>query len=218
MSRPHPTRAVIFDLDGTLLNSLPLVLRAFAHALEPFGYRPTMEMFARFGGPPEKIFPTLLADAGHVPAAMDRLHDFNRDHLQLVVPFPGVPALLTELRARGVRLAVWTGRDRVTTDDLLAKNRLAEFFDAVVCGDDLDSHKPDSAGLREILRRLGLSPAEAIYIGDADVDVEGGAGAEVDTVLIRHGRQPDAVVEAKAWRSVGSPTEAYEWALSCTSG
>ena len=61
MRRARPIRAVIFDLDGTLFDSLPLVLRAFQHALEPFGGRPTMATFAALGGPPEKIFPLLIS-------------------------------------------------------------------------------------------------------------------------------------------------------------
>lgn len=216
MSRAHPTRAVIFDLDGTLLDSLPLVLRAFSHALNPFGGRPTMETFAHLGGPPEKIFPSLIPDARHVPAAMLRLNEFTRENHHLIAPFAGALALLGELRARGVRLAVWTGRDRESTDSLLLSNVMTPFFDVVVCGDDLPTHKPDAEGMREILRQLALAPNEALYMGDADVDVLGGVGAGVDTILINHARTPEAAVAARAWRSVRSPFEAYEWALSCT--
>ena len=172
MSRSHPTRAVVFDLDGTLLNSLPLVLRAFSHALEPFGGKPTMEMFAHFGGPPEQIFQGLVADARDVPAALTRLHEFHRDHHHLIEPFPGAKAMLRELRSRGVTLAVWTGRDRASAEHLFRLHDLGVFFAEVVCGDDLPSHKPDPAGLREILRRLGLKSHEALYLGDADVDAQ----------------------------------------------
>ena len=80
MSRGHPTRAVVFDLDGTLLDSLPLVLRAFTHAVAPFGGRPTMAMFATLGGPPERIFGDMVADPNQVPAALRRLHDYNLEN------------------------------------------------------------------------------------------------------------------------------------------
>ena len=217
MSRSHPTRVVVFDLDGTLLNSLPLVLRAFSHALGPFGGKPTMEMFAHFGGPPEKIFQGLLADARDVPAALTRLHEFHRDNHHLIELFPGAKEMLGELRSRGVALAVWTGRDRASAEHLFTLHGLEEFFTEVVCGDDLPSHKPDPAGLREILRRLGLKAHEALYLGDADVDVTGGAGAGVDTILIQHMRTAVPKISAQAWRLVGSPFEAYEWALRCSS-
>lgn len=216
MSRSHPTRAVVFDLDGTLLDSLPLVLRAFSHALSPFGGRPTMDMFANLGGPPEKIFPSLIADASHVPAAMRRLHEFNRENHHLIVPFTGATALLGELRSRGVQLAVWTGRDRLSTEHLFELHGLEEYFATVVCGDDLPTHKPDSAGLTEILGRLKREPRDVLYVGDADVDVLGGTGAGVDTILIGHARLPDEAISRRAWRSVASPFEAYEWILRCT--
>lgn len=208
------TSAVVFDLDGTLIDSLPLVLRAFAHALEPFGPRPTMEIFARLGGPPQRVFHTLLDSARHVPAAIKRLEAFNRDNDHLIKPFAGAGVVLAELQARGARLAVWTGRDRGTTDTLLRAHGLTEFFHTVVCGDDLPTHKPDPQGLREILGRLGVAAHEALLLGDADVDVLGGAACRVDTVLIRHAREVGAEVSAKAWRTVVSPFEAYELALA----
>lgn len=208
------TRAVVFDLDGTLLDSLPLVLRAFAHALEPFGPRPTMEIFARLGGPPSRVFHTLLEKVEHVPAALERLEAFNRDNDHRIEPFTGMVAMLAQLQARGVRLAVWTGRDRETTQALLRLHRLEDYFHTVLCGDDLPTHKPDPQGLRHILQRLGVAAEETVMVGDADVDVLGGVACAIDTVLIRHAREVDAVVSAKAWRTVSTPAEAYELVLA----
>lgn len=214
---PAPGRAaVVFDLDGTLVDSLPLVLRAFSHALEPFGPRPTMDLFAHLGGPPGRIFANLLGGERHVPAALARLDDFNRDHHHLIRPFEGVHPFLHELRGRGRTLAIWTGRDRETTLHLLEVHRLREFFPVVVCGDDFASHKPNPEGLRDILRQVARPAAETLFVGDADVDVLGGTACGVDTVLIRHARQVAPEVMAKAWRTVGSPYEAYELLLGQT--
>jgi HAD superfamily hydrolase (TIGR01549 family) len=207
------TRAVVFDLDGTLLDSLPQVLRAFAHALEPFGPRPTMEIFARLGGPPSRVFHTLLDKIEHVPSAIERLEAFNRDNDHLIEPFSGMAATLAQLQAHGVRLAVWTGRDRETTRALMRLHRMEDYFHTVLCGDDLATHKPDPQGLREIIRRLGVDADEVIMVGDADVDVLGGVACAVDTVLIRHAREVDVAVSTKAWRTVGSPGEAYALVL-----
>jgi phosphoglycolate phosphatase-like HAD superfamily hydrolase len=214
MSRRPRTSTVVFDLDGTLVDSLPLVLRAFAHAIEPFAPRPTMEIFARLGGPPERIFPSLLGGDRNLREAMGRLADFNRDNHHLIQPFTGVAVVLEKLRLRDVALAIWTGRDRDSTDRLLREHRLADFFQTVMCGDDLPSHKPDPAGLREILVRLGSSAENSLLIGDADVDVLGGAACGVDTLLINHAREVDEAVWAKTWRMVSSPFEAYELVLN----
>lgn len=213
MNRP---RAVVFDLDGTLVDSLPLVLQSIAHAIEPFGPpRPTMEIFSRLGGPPERFLPTLLDDHRHVPVALQRMEAFHHDNAHLITPFAGARELLEELREAGVAMGVWTGRDRETTERLMEAHSLDGFFGAVICGDDLPTHKPDPQGLREIMTRLGVNAAETLFVGDADVDVLGGVACGVPTLLIRHARDIDSRIGAQSWRSVPSPVEAYELVRRC---
>jgi HAD superfamily hydrolase (TIGR01549 family) len=216
MTRPIRPRAVVFDLDGTLVDSLPLVLQSIAHAIEPFGPpRPTMEIFSRLGGPPERFLPALLDDLRDVPAALQRMDAFHRANAHLIEPFDGANLLLERLRAGGVQLAIWTGRDRESCERLMNAHHLDGFFGAVICGDDLPTHKPDPEGLRELMRRLGVSAPETLFVGDADVDVLGGVACGVDTLLIRHGRAVEAHICAQSWRTVGSPFEAYELVLRC---
>jgi HAD superfamily hydrolase (TIGR01509 family) len=216
MRNPHRTKAIVFDLDGTLVDSLPLVLRAISHAIEPFGPdRPTMDIFAHLGGPPERFMPGLLNDPKDAPEALARMFRFHHENQHLIRPFEGVAVVLQQLRAAGLDLAIWTGRDRRSTDLILREHALTDYFAAVVCGDDLATHKPEPEGLREILRRLGIAASETVFVGDADVDVLGGAACAVDTVLIRHARQIEPAVQTKAWRTVLSPLEAYEIVLAC---
>lgn len=203
-------RAVIFDLDGTLLDSLQLVLAAITHAIEPYGgTRPTRDIFATLGGPPGKFMPGLVQDLSLVPEAIARMERYHAENTHLIQPFLGAAELLDTLRALGVRAAIWTGRDRKSTELLLERHGLTGHFTTVVCGDDLPSHKPDPEGLREILARLDVAPAEAIFLGDADVDVLGGAACGVDTILIRHEREVEKHVLASSWRQAASPAEAY---------
>jgi pyrophosphatase PpaX len=208
--RPTPLRAVVFDFDGTLVNSLPLVLESIGHALAPFGPRPTAEIFARLGGPPERFLPLLLDDPRHVPEALARMAHFHDSNDHLLELFSGAAAMLDRLRALGVKSALWTGRDRESTDRLLRRMQLTGHFAAVVCGDDLPTHKPDPEGLREILRRLGVAPEAALFAGDADVDVLGGRGAGVDTVLIRHAREIANDILVQSWHTVNTPAEAFD--------
>jgi HAD superfamily hydrolase (TIGR01509 family) len=215
MTRPVPLRAIVFDLDGTLLDSLPLVLAAISHALEPFGPRPTMEIFAKLGGPPDRFMATLLEDVANVPAALQRMDEYHHQNVHLIQPYAGVGAFLADLRGRGVAVAIWTGRDRATTEALLQEHKLGGYFDTIVCGDDLPTHKPDPAGLVEIVRRLGVQPQETLFVGDADVDVLGGAACGVDTLLIRHTREIAGHITEKSWRAVASPAEAYALVLAC---
>lgn len=213
MQRTSPRQAVVFDLDGTLLDSLSLVLQALGHALAPYGPAPTMQIFPRLGGPPERFIRELVADPRHVPVVVERMAEFHRTHGHRLKPFPGVRPMLERLRARGVPLGLWTGRDRHSADWLLGQHGLAGFFGAIVCGDDLPTHKPDPEGLRRILDRLGTTPGEALLVGDSDVDVLGGTACGVATLLIA-AREVDAAVRTHCWQVAASPEEAYTAVLA----
>lgn len=204
-SRP----AVIFDLDGTLLDSLPLVLAAIRHAIEPFGGTATMDLFANLGGPPEKFMGPLVGGEANLPVALARMYAFHAEHHELIRPYPGAVETLAALREQGRDVAVWTGRDRRSTLDLARRWGLEDRLGALVCGDDLPTHKPHPDGLREILRRLGRAPAECVMVGDADVDVLGAHACAVDAVIIRHQRTLPAEIAGKSHRVVGTPAEAY---------
>jgi HAD superfamily hydrolase (TIGR01509 family) len=174
-----------------------------------------MEIFAKLGGPPDRFMATLLEDVANVPAALQRMDEYHHRNVHLIQPYEGVGAFLADLRGRGVAVAIWTGRDRATTEALLREHKLGGHFDTVVCGDDLPTHKPDPAGLVEIIRRLGVQPQETLFVGDADVDVLGGVACGVDTLLIRHTREIAGHITEKSWRTVASPAEAYALVLAC---
>ena len=209
-------KAVVFDLDGTLIDSMPLVLRAFAYALEPF--RPDLseqDVFLRLGGPPERTLTELIGSQEGAREAMRRLETFGFSNSHGVQPFAGMREMLMAVHERGLGLAVWTGRDRATTEEILRTHGLGAFFAVVVCGDDFPTHKPHPGGMREILRRLAVSPGEVLFAGDADADVLGGAEAGVRTLLIRHGRSIEVGVVARVWRTVDTPADAYQIVRDC---
>ena len=210
MSRPPPTRAVIFDLDGTLVDSMPLVLRAFAHALLPYcGEMTPEDITAELGGPPDRLLRKLIADESKVPEAMQRLMDHDLANWRLIRPFAGMHGLLDHLRGARHLLGLWTGRERESTGLILQEHGIAPKLDAWVCGDDLPTHKPHPGGLEEALRQLAVTREQALFVGDADVDVLAGAACGVRTLLICHDRVIDPAVRAKAWRAVMTPAEAY---------
>lgn len=212
MSRELRTepRAIVFDLDGTLVNSMPMVLRAFAHALAPFrAPLADADLFLLLGAPPLRTFREILGDESMVPEAMRRMGEFSRNNWTDIQPFGGVHRFLEGLRSRGRELALWTGRDRRSAEMILQEHLLAPSIGEIVCGDDLPSHKPDPEGLETIIRRIGVTLDETLYVGDADVDVLAGAKLGVRTLLIRHGRCVSAEVESKAWKIVETAAEAY---------
>jgi phosphoglycolate phosphatase len=213
MKRARPPRAVVFDLDGTLIDSMSNVLHAIAHAIEPFNPLPHDKIREKLGGPPERFLAALLSDPNHVQPALTRLAALAKTTWRQVRPYDGVTERLQKMRGHGLKLAIWTGRDRVSGEWLLNEHALGALVDTVVYGDDLPTHKPDPEGLREIMRRLEVTPEETLFVGDAEVDVLGGKACGVDTVLIHHDLPLNAIAHAQAWWSVTTPREALELVL-----
>lgn len=203
-------RAAVFDLDGTLIDSMPLVLQAYAEAVKPFHPEMTEdEIRGYLGGPPERIFAGMPLTAQQAAEALRRLRTAGGERWRRIDAFPGAAALLRELRGAGVAVGVWTGRERESTEWLARRHGFWDLLETCVCGDDLPSHKPDPAGLAEVLRRLGVDTAGAMFVGDADVDVLAGAALGVRTLLITHGLTVGAEAMSRAWQVVKAPAEAY---------
>jgi HAD superfamily hydrolase (TIGR01509 family) len=211
-SPPARSRAAIFDLDGTIVDSMPFVIEAFVHAVEPYRATPTTdEVLAQLGGPLETCLRNLLGRQAlkSLPAAKERLYAYEHGQESKLRPFQGARELLTLLKNEGVRLGIWTGRDRWSAVRILAAHGLTDLFAAMVCGDDLSNHKPDPAGLLRAIELVGAKAEETIFIGDADVDVLGGHAAGVHTIFIHHGRTAPVHIHSRATEVFAEPAEAY---------
>lgn len=191
---------------------MPFVLSSFAYAVAPFRPAPdAAEVLAQLGGPLDTCLRNLLgpAAAAALPAARARLLEHEHGKESALLPFAGARELLTALQARGVRLGIWTGRDRWSAERILDVHGFRAFFDALVCGDDLPSHKPDPTGLQHALGLLGAAADEAVFLGDADADVVGGHAAGVHTIFVHHGRVAPAHIHSRAAEVFAHPAEAY---------
>src|SRR5208283_273045 len=132
---------VVFDLDGTLVDTMPFVIEGLTAAVAPYRSRPTPEeVMSRLGGPSDACVRRLLGGTRHLSAALSAYLGFLRQHEQVAPPFRGARALLKFLRSKAVRIGLWTGRERGSTLERLRAFSWEEVFDPVVCGDDLPSH------------------------------------------------------------------------------
>lgn len=206
---------VVFDLDGTLVNSMPMVLASFGHAVQKFQKVPgPLEILEKLGGPPEICLRNILDDESNLPEAMNRMLDYHSSHHHQIVPFSGAIEMLETLLKNRTEVAVWTGRDRKTTDEILTAHNLWKYCQVVVCGDDFPSHKPDPEGLIHILGELSLQNSDVLFVGDADVDVLAGHACKVPTMLIRHARRVSDSIKGLCREWVETPQQAYDIVLA----
>lgn len=186
-----PRSVILFDLDGTLVDSA----RDIAVAL-------TRISRARGGGevPAERVRPLVsLGAVTLVTRALGRMAGDPQEDLALfrqllrdapsdpAIVFPGVETAMETLTDAGWRLAVVTNKPQSLADALLETHRLDRFFAAVVGGDTAARPKPDPAPLHYALALLGAAPGDALFVGDSDVDAEAALALAIPLLLYAGG-------------------------------
>jgi len=191
-----PSRAfdiALFDLDGTIADTLPLIYEAFDAAFIPAlgtGFAPS-EIRAMFGPPDHEIIRNKVAESD-AEAAIERYNRYyEKRHDDLVSAFPGLAQLVRACLDAGMRLGVITGKSRLTALITLDRLGLTDAFGAVYAGDDVGRQKPDPEALILALRDLGRTESEnAVMIGDAAADVVAGKRIGIATIGVTWGN-PD---------------------------
>lgn len=220
--KPLPPRVdgVLFDLDGTLLDSAPDLAAALdalcgEHGVTPPPYPSVREVVSRGARAVlRRGFPA--ADEDAIAALVPRYLDLYAEVLGARTrPFDGVDALLTTLEGCGVSWGVVTNKPGFLTAPLLQKLGLAQRASVVVSGDTLAVKKPDPAPVLHACAQIGVEPRRCLFVGDDLRDVEAGRAAGAYTVAAAwgyldggdpHGWDADAVAQA--------PTELIVW-LGC---
>jgi pyrophosphatase PpaX len=176
-------RAVLFDLDGTLVDTVGLILASVRHA---FAGRPgptDAEWIAGIGQPLRVQLRAFARDEEDVEALLARYRDHQRAHHDAQTRrFDGAAEVLATIRAEGRSIGVVTAKLADTADRALRHVGLAPLVDVVVGADSCARHKPDPEPVRLALARLGRAPGEAVFVGDSPHDVAAGNAAGVVTV------------------------------------
>ena len=178
---------MIFDFDGTLLDTFPAIAAAWNAAMTPiFGkHYSDAEVVARFGPPDEGMIAQELAD--HPPAIYDeaveryfaKFEEADRD----IAAFDGIVALLDELAARGVPLGIMTGKGRRAADLTFERLGWNTRFQVLVTGDDVPDAKPAPDGVLLAAREMGFAPQECVYVGDSPADMGAARAAQMTAVV-----------------------------------
>jgi len=175
-------QAILFDLDGTLVDSAKLIYGAFNHVAEKYlgrSYAP--EEITRFFGPSEDSTWAKLLRPEQLESALEAYYSYYRRNHAEVILYDGIPRLLEGLGEQRVPLAIVTGRGKQTTAITLELCDFEPFFQEVVTSDDITHPKPNPECVLEACRRLGVQPAQALMVGDSPLDVEAGRSAGAAT-------------------------------------
>ena len=203
---PSPRfETVLFDLDGTLADTIPLIVASYQHAFRSVLAEEVEEARARawIGRP---LLPALLEESPDHGHELDRVYRaWNlQNTARLIQRYAGVPELLADLTAAGVTCAVATSKRRDTARLALEGVGIADLIDVAAGLEDTARHKPEPEPLLHAARALGVAPSDCVYVGDATVDVLAARAAGMASVAVTWGAgerasleaaRPDAVVD-----------------------
>ncbi|MEI6277878.1 MAG: HAD family phosphatase [Verrucomicrobiae bacterium] len=197
-------KGVIFDWDGVVIDSSAQHERSWEMLAEEIGKRiPDGHFQAGFGKKNQEIIPHLLCwsnDPIEIARLGDRKEEFYRGLVrdQGVRVLPGARELLTALRESGIPRSLGSSTPRSNLDTLFAATGLGEFFDAVVCGDDVKNGKPAPDVFLLAARKLGLAPADCIVIEDAHVGIAAAHAAGMKVLAVATTHPLDQLADADA--------------------
>jgi len=192
----NPFEALIFDLDGTLIDSAPDVRASMNRVLAGLGRREltleeTKDMVG-WGG--RVLTEKALAKTGEAGSNTDVdiafkefLSTYAQHPADHSVVFPGVLPVLDELKAAGVRLAICTNKPTATTPPVLEALGLSQYFDVVSCGDAVPHKKPDGRHVRLVVEEMGATLETAAIVGDSENDISAGIDAGIRSVAVTFG-------------------------------
>ena len=194
---------IVFDWDGTLMDSAAMIVDSVQAAARDLGLEPPTEARARhiiglgLGDALRHALPDLPED--HYPELVERYrhHYLSRDH-QLEL-FAGADTMVRDLAASGFRLGVATGKSRKGLDRALEHTGLGNFFHATRCADECHS-KPHPQMIEELMAEFDVMPAQTLMIGDTTHDLLMAVNAGVDALAVSYGAHPRSALSEVAYR------------------
>jgi pyrophosphatase PpaX len=178
----YPT--VLFDLDGTLIDSIGLIVDSFHHTFAHLGLPAQSDeaWLAGIGRPLRATFAPYARDDAEMEAIIAVYRAYNIEHHDARVrPYPGVVAAVRALAAAGVRMGVVTSKNRQGTQRGLLAAGLTDVLAVRVCVDDVVHGKPHREPVDRAVALLGGAPGATLFVGDSVHDMESGRAAEVST-------------------------------------
>ena len=210
-------KAILFDLDGTLLDTLDDIADSANYALSAMGYPPHPVPAYRYfvGQGADNLLKSIVPEDGRTPerlASIKKIYSerYAEHSMDKTRPYDGVAAAIEELRKFPVKLAVISNKQEDATKAAITAAFAPGMFDAVAGGRDGVPLKPDPTAVYNILGEFGVSPGEAMFVGDTAVDAETAGNAGCVFVGVMWGFRPEEISAAKDGTSgfvIDSPAE-----------
>ena len=207
-------KLVIFDLDGTLLDTIADLADAANYALQQLGYptHPVDTIRTYVGNGINKLLERALPEAERNEENVMRMRShfvpyYDMHNADLSAPYPGIVALLEALQAKGVTLAVASNKYQAATEKLVKHYFPTIRFVEVLGQREGIAVKPDPTIVFDILRKADVSPEEVLYVGDSGVDMQTAMNAKVDAVGVTWGFRPRAELEGFCPKGVNEKAE-----------
>ncbi len=188
--------AIVFDLDGTLIDSVPAVTAAINQVLDEDGIAPlSTDQVKSSVGEGANAMLRMLLQMRELEATDAAVEQFRRRYLDVyladpadnTVVYPGVVAVLDQFLTDGVLMGICTNKPGVSTRAVLDALGFSKYFGAIVSADDTEFRKPDGRHVLQTLQQMQADVKTAIMVGDSETDAAAGIGAGLPTVVVRYG-------------------------------
>lgn len=181
-------KATLFDLDGTLIDSIPLIRESFRYASRKVLKKqlPDETLLANVGMPLNKQMEAINKEKAE--ELLQAYTDFNHKyHDKMVTAYPGIHDLLDRLKARGVKVGVVTSKSRWLAMRGIEVSGIASMIDCLVAADDVDNHKPHPEPIFECMERLRCFKNHAVFVGDSPYDIQAAKLAGLYSIAVPFG-------------------------------
>lgn len=172
-------RGIVFDFDGTLVDSLGDAMASFNHAIEELGEAPRTadEIKRYFGAGADRILSQVLGDESKGKRAFEIYKDHQRRSAHRVVLHSGIAELLDQIASHKVPIAIVTGRHSEDLEIVIERHRISTRFVTIIADNHVPRSKPAPDGILLAASRLGLDAGEVMYVGDSPVDIQAARSA-----------------------------------------
>jgi len=178
-------KAIVFDMDGTIADTIPLTLYALKEAVRELTGKvySDEEIRAEFGPTDTEIVRKLVDNENREASPEIYIDIFKSNFDRFIKPIEGINELLAFIKSKGIKLGLFTGRSHRLTMIILERLGMDHMFDVIVSGDFTKKPKPDPEGILKALDELNTDAGDSIYVGDFDVDIASSKAAGTKSAL-----------------------------------